>query len=240
MTDESPSPSPDETPAPSDKPTGRSAKVRRISNPRPGKSAPREITIPIIPETVPSAADGEAAEPSPGNSDWPSAPDEISREESSHNKRGNNRRRKKGKGGHSSSQTSSQDEEAMPEHDSESENAEPAPPSESTDSAETPETNPPAPPAQTSHSPRPPREDRDRDRERDRDRDRERDRDRQSPPPNRPRHDPETIGKCAWKIYLAEISEEGVALVSDHDARELARRCFRLAEIFLDEQARRR
>ncbi|MGA0853652.1 MAG: hypothetical protein ACO3RK_02425 [Luteolibacter sp.] len=52
--------------------------------------------------------------------------------------------------------------------------------------------------------------------------------------------DPEQLEKFAWKIYLAEVSEEGVALVGDHDARELSRRCFRLAEIFLEEQARHR
>lgn len=50
---------------------------------------------------------------------------------------------------------------------------------------------------------------------------------------------PEQLAKSAWKIYLAEISEEGVALVGDHDARDLARRCFRLAEIFLEEQDKR-
>jgi hypothetical protein len=54
------------------------------------------------------------------------------------------------------------------------------------------------------------------------------------------RLDPESLAKAAWKIYLAEVSEEGVALVGDQDARELARRCFRLAEIFLEEQGRRR
>ena len=58
--------------------------------------------------------------------------------------------------------------------------------------------------------------------------------------PARVKVDPEQLAKFAWKIYLAEVSEEGVALVGDHDARELSRRCFRLAEIFLEEQARRR
>ncbi len=56
----------------------------------------------------------------------------------------------------------------------------------------------------------------------------------------RTRIDPELLARRAWKIYLAEISEEGVALVGDHDAKELARRCFRLAEIFIDEQSHRR
>ena len=51
--------------------------------------------------------------------------------------------------------------------------------------------------------------------------------------------DPETLAKKAWKIYLSEVSEEGIALINDHDAKELSRRCFRLAEIFLDEQNRR-
>jgi hypothetical protein len=58
--------------------------------------------------------------------------------------------------------------------------------------------------------------------------------------PQKPRMvEAELLAKSAWKIFLAEISEEGVALVGDHDARDLARRCFRLAEIFHEEQARR-
>jgi len=63
------------------------------------------------------------------------------------------------------------------------------------------------------------------------------------PRPNQAPHskpDAELLAKCAWKIYLAEISEEGVALVGDNDAKELSRRCFRLAEIFMEEQARHR
>jgi hypothetical protein len=60
------------------------------------------------------------------------------------------------------------------------------------------------------------------------------------PPQQRPRLDPEQLAKFAWKIYLAEVSEEGVALIGDNDARELSRRCFRLAEIFLEEQSRRK
>jgi hypothetical protein len=58
--------------------------------------------------------------------------------------------------------------------------------------------------------------------------------------PPRTKLDPELLAKFAWKIYLSEVSEEGVALVGDNDAKELSRRCFRLAEIFLEEQARRR
>jgi len=60
------------------------------------------------------------------------------------------------------------------------------------------------------------------------------------PAPPRPRIDPELLAKMAWKIYLAEVSEEGVALIGDNDAKDLSRRCFRLAEIFIEEQSRRR
>ncbi|MGJ8633811.1 MAG: hypothetical protein ACSHX7_07820 [Luteolibacter sp.] len=59
------------------------------------------------------------------------------------------------------------------------------------------------------------------------------------PPRRRVDLDPEQVSKKAWKIFLAEVSEEGVALIADNDARELSRRCFRLAEIFLEEQDRR-
>jgi hypothetical protein len=58
--------------------------------------------------------------------------------------------------------------------------------------------------------------------------------------PQRPKVDPELLTKMAWKIYLAEVSEEGVALIGDNDAKDLSRRCFRLAEIFIEEQTRRR
>jgi hypothetical protein len=58
--------------------------------------------------------------------------------------------------------------------------------------------------------------------------------------PARPKVDPELLTKMAWKIYLAEVSEEGVALIGDNDAKDLSRRCFRLAEIFIEEQMRRR
>lgn len=61
-----------------------------------------------------------------------------------------------------------------------------------------------------------------------------------APLPQRPKVDPELLTKMAWKIYLAEVSEEGVALIGDSDAKDLSRRCFRLAEIFIEEQNRRR
>jgi hypothetical protein len=55
----------------------------------------------------------------------------------------------------------------------------------------------------------------------------------------RPKLDPELVAKKAWKMFQAEVGEEGLALIDDHDAREISRRCFRLAEIFLEEAARR-
>jgi|GEM_PF-2596659 len=45
--------------------------------------------------------------------------------------------------------------------------------------------------------------------------------------------DEEQLKKNAWKIFLAELSEEGVELFDDNSAGELARRSFRLAEVFL-------
>ncbi len=61
------------------------------------------------------------------------------------------------------------------------------------------------------------------------------------PQPHKPRRkpDPSKVAKNAWKIFLAEVSEEGVALIGDNDARELTRRCFRLSEIFLEEEDKR-
>jgi len=72
-------------------------------------------------------------------------------------------------------------------------------------------------------------------------RDRQPQRAQQVPQPQKARRklDPEKVAKNAWKIFLAEVSEEGVALIGDNDARELARRCFRLSEIFLEEEDRR-
>jgi len=57
--------------------------------------------------------------------------------------------------------------------------------------------------------------------------------------PSRPKLDPDAVARRAWKIYLSEVSEEGLALISDQDAKELTRRSFRLAEIFLEEASRR-
>ncbi|WP_338687029.1 hypothetical protein [Haloferula helveola] len=58
-------------------------------------------------------------------------------------------------------------------------------------------------------------------------------------PSNRPKLDPREVERKAWKIYLSEVSEEGLALINDNDARELSRRSFRIAELFLEEAARR-
>lgn len=55
----------------------------------------------------------------------------------------------------------------------------------------------------------------------------------------RPQLDPDLVAKKAWKVFLAEVSEEGLALINDNDARELSRRSFRLAELFLEEAAKR-
>lgn len=42
----------------------------------------------------------------------------------------------------------------------------------------------------------------------------------------------------AWKIYLAEIAEEGIDLVEPNKAHELVERCFDLAKNFLIVRAR--
>lgn len=49
--------------------------------------------------------------------------------------------------------------------------------------------------------------------------------------------DPKKVAARAWKIFLNEVSEEGLVLVADKDARELARRSLRVAEIYSQEEA---
>jgi hypothetical protein len=44
--------------------------------------------------------------------------------------------------------------------------------------------------------------------------------------------DAKMVAKRAWKIFLSEVSEEGLALIADKDAREFARRSLRVAEIY--------
>jgi len=51
--------------------------------------------------------------------------------------------------------------------------------------------------------------------------------------------DPKSVAKKAWKIFLAEVSEEGLALIGDKEAKELTKRSFRLGEIFHEEEQRR-
>ena len=51
--------------------------------------------------------------------------------------------------------------------------------------------------------------------------------------------DAKELSKRAWKIFLSEVSEEGLALIGDKEGRELSKKSFRLAEIFLEEQGRR-
>ncbi|MEO1856057.1 MAG: hypothetical protein ABGY95_01655 [Rubritalea sp.] len=55
-----------------------------------------------------------------------------------------------------------------------------------------------------------------------------------------PKIDAKELSKRAWKIFLSEVSEEGLALIGDKEGRELSKKSFRLAEIFLEEQGRRR
>ena len=47
------------------------------------------------------------------------------------------------------------------------------------------------------------------------------------------------IAQKAWKIFLAEVGEEGLALIGDKEAKELTKRSFRLGEIFQEEEQRR-
>ena len=49
--------------------------------------------------------------------------------------------------------------------------------------------------------------------------------------------DDQLVAKRAWKIFLGEVNEEGLALIADKDARELARRSLRVAEIYSREEA---
>lgn len=55
----------------------------------------------------------------------------------------------------------------------------------------------------------------------------------------RPKLDADEVASKAWRIFRSEVAEEGLALIDDQDAREISRRCFRLAEIFMEEAARR-
>ena len=50
--------------------------------------------------------------------------------------------------------------------------------------------------------------------------------------------DLEELKLRAWKIYLGEVTEEGLALMDDRTAAEASRRAFRVAELFLTEAQR--
>lgn len=52
--------------------------------------------------------------------------------------------------------------------------------------------------------------------------------------------DPDELNRRAWKIFLGEVTEEGLALMDDRTAAEASRRAFKVAEIFLLEAARHR
>ena len=49
--------------------------------------------------------------------------------------------------------------------------------------------------------------------------------------------DKKIVTKRAWKIFLGEVNEEGLALIGDKEARELAKRSLRVAEIYSLEEA---
>lgn len=48
--------------------------------------------------------------------------------------------------------------------------------------------------------------------------------------------DEKKVANRAWKIFLGEVGEEGLALITDKDARELARRSLKIAEIYSREE----
>jgi hypothetical protein len=220
-------------------PTDAPPRVRRISNKRPKKTAPpvEEVSLPEVPVAMPDEApSAPAAEPAPvvtsaesesaddANDAEPAAADwadpETSGGGSGSETAKRKRRRKKGKGG---GQAPAVQETVMPLVADSAQSGDDAP-------------EPPAPRERPErqverHSERPERAERPERTERP-----------QPPLPvqQRSKVDPEELAKRAWKIYLAEVSEEGVALIGDADARELSRRCFRLAEIFIEEQSRRR
>ena len=77
-------------------------------------------------------------------------------------------------------------------------------------------------------------------RKRRRNRNRNKDNQQQPQPQQSPRVDPDELVRRAWKIYLGEVTEEGLALMDDRTAQEASRRAFRVAEHFLVEAARHR
>jgi hypothetical protein len=238
--------------------------VRRISNPRPKKpaelaAAPGEPAIaspeaaatesapaavepaarppitterePEFPDPEPTAPvaeadDDEITEPPP---DWPYEAETVGDPPQEGDKR-NKRRRRKGKGGQGGGPGGQQQQGQRGPRGPQTDDPEPQPatqPDKDQMDRDQPERGRPDRGHPDKGQPRQgqPRQDQGQ----------------QPRPPQatRSKVDPELLARHAWKIFLAEVSEEGIALISDHDARELTRRCFRLAEIFLEEQTRR-
>ncbi len=79
-----------------------------------------------------------------------------------------------------------------------------------------------------------------RKRRRNRNRNREDNNREQQQGQNAPKVDPDELNRRAWKIFLGEVTEEGLALMDDRTAAEASRRAFKVAEIFLLEAARHR
>lgn len=58
------------------------------------------------------------------------------------------------------------------------------------------------------------------------------------PTPSNDHH--KKVADRAWKMFLAEVSEEGLAFMDDRTARETALRAFKVSEIFTTEEYRRK
>ncbi len=236
-------------------PTEAAPRVRRISNKRAKKVATPELATAEEPTAAPSSPEEESPSPSAAISEAPGAveaegdpadsddgsaastdwadPETSGGGGGSENAK-RKRRRKKGKGG---SQAQLPHETVMPLVG--------APPTEPSQPTQPIDSHPPTEPGDSSVTRaeegfRQDRPQRERTVERPPHGQSSQQHQQQQPPQQRFKIDSEELAKRAWKIYLAEVSEEGVALIGDSDARELSRRCFRLAEIFLEEQSRRR
>jgi len=206
-------------------------RVRRISNPRPKKTAAKTAAKGEAKAAVetPAPAAAPASEPSDAptaatvteaqaSQDWPDA-ETVSDNSGKGGADKRKRRRRKGKGGGQNAQSSPATAEETISL------------AEGVPAATEGGATLPAPAVQTSTAPQ------------------QQPQHQQRPPQQQNQHNhqqqqrqpvsPELVAKRAWKIYLAEVSEEGVSLISDQDARELSKRCFRLAELFLEEQGRR-
>ena len=214
MSDETPS-TPENTPTPKAAPAPR---ARRISTPRPKKVAKEAVAAEAatVVEPAPPAAPGVVSIPfpsAPRREELPEAPAQG----------GNDWPEPEAEsgGGNASLSESSKRKRRRRKGKGQSSSAPQAgnPPNEDLQSAAIGDSKPADAPREQGPRPNP--------------------QPQQAPQP-RVKIDPEHLAKMAWKIYLAEVSEEGVALIGDNDAKDLSRRCFRLAEIFIEEQSRRR